>query len=143
MFISDTTCGGESVRSGQESAMKLKSNCATRLAALLTAIASICIDTAEAHATGKQKRDDGGSIYYYGPAGPNLSYQSGPHTRIYVTKRSWLDAGSEVLPGDRKFTDYAFPPGYSFGRDNGNRSIDREPLDPPSDLGGYPQMIAR
>ena len=39
-------------------------------------------------------------------------------TRIYVTKRSWLDAGTEVLPGERKFQDYAFPPaiGYpSFG----------------------------
>jgi hypothetical protein len=44
----------------------------------------------------------------------------------YVTKRSWLDAGSEVFPGDRKFTDDAFPPGYSFGRENGNLPIDRE-----------------
>lgn len=123
--------------------MKLKLNYATKVTALLTAVASIYIDTAEVHATRKQKRDDGGSIYYYGPVGPNVSYRSGPHTRIYVTRRSWLDAGSEVLPGDRKFTDYAFPPGYSFGRDNGNRQIDREPLDPPSDLGGYPQMISR
>ncbi|OIQ66757.1 hypothetical protein GALL_516720 [mine drainage metagenome] len=73
-----------------------------------------------------------------------MSYQQGPHTRIYVTKRSWLDAGVEVLPGDRKFTDYAFPPdvGYpSFGRENNNRPIDRQPLYPPSDLGGYPQGI--
>jgi len=36
-------------------------------------------------------------------------------TRVYVTTRSWLDAGTEVLPGDRKFTDYAFPPSRSFG----------------------------
>lgn len=123
--------------------MKLKFNFTTKVTALLTAVASICIGRAEVHATRKQKRDDGGSIYYDGPAGPNVSYRSGSHTRIYVTKRLWLDAGSEVLPGDRKFTDYAFPPGYSFGRDNGNRPIDREPLDPPSDLGGYPQMISR
>ena len=41
--------------------------------------------------------------------------QQGPHTRIYVSKRSWLDAGTEVLPGDRKFTDYAFPPSRPFG----------------------------
>jgi hypothetical protein len=74
-----------------------------------------------------------------------VSYQQGPHTRIYVTKRSWLDAGTEVLPGDRKFLDYAIPPdiGYpSFGRENKNRPIDRQPLNPPSDFGGwYPQTF--
>ncbi len=51
-------------------------------------------------------------------------------------------AGTEVLPGDRKFTDYAYPPelGYpSFARENNNRPIDRQPLNPPSDLGGYPR----
>ena len=30
---------------------------------------------------------------YYGPSGPNVSYQAGPHTRVFITKRSWLDAG--------------------------------------------------
>ena len=78
---------------------------------------------------------------YYGTSGPNVSYQEGPHTRVFITKRSWLDAGTEVLPGDRKFTDYAFPPelGYpSFARENNNRPIDRQPLNPPSDMGGYP-----
>src|SRR5882757_1024920 len=143
MLIADSACNAKSVRSGQESAMKLKFNDATKVTTLLAAIAvaSICVDTGRVHAAPKQKHDDHGSIYYYGPNGPNVSYRSGPHTRIYVTKRSWLDAGAEVLPGDRKFTDYAFPPGYSFGRENGNRPIDRQPLDPPSDLGGYPQMI--
>jgi hypothetical protein len=29
--------------------------------------------------------------------------------RIVVQKRSYLDAGTEVLPGTRKYTDYAFP----------------------------------
>jgi hypothetical protein len=33
--------------------------------------------------------------------------------RVTVEKRSFLDAGTEVKPGQRKFTDYAFPPGYS------------------------------
>ena len=81
---------------------------------------------------------------YYGTSGPNVSYQEGPHTRVFITKRSWLDAGTEVLPGDRKFTDYAFPPelGYpSFARENNNRPIDRQPLNPPSDMGGYPSRI--
>jgi hypothetical protein len=40
-----------------------------------------------------------------------------PKTRapahVTVEKRSFLDAGTEVKPGQRKFTDYAFPPGYS------------------------------
>jgi hypothetical protein len=121
--------------------MKLKFNDATTLTTLLTAAALICVDAAQVHATRKQTHNDRGGIYYYGPAGPNVSYQSGPHTRIYITKRSWLDAGTEVLTGDRKFTDYAFPPGYSFGRENRNRPIDRQPLDPPSDMGGYPQAI--
>jgi hypothetical protein len=87
----------------------------------------------------QQQYDKDGRLYY-GARGPNQVYQQGPHTRVYVTTRSWLDAGVEVLPGDRKFTDYAFPPeiGYpSFARENNNRPIDRGPLNPPSDLGGY------
>jgi hypothetical protein len=36
-----------------------------------------------------------------------------PKTRVIVEKRSFLDAGTEVLPGQRKFLDYAYPPGYS------------------------------
>jgi hypothetical protein len=91
----------------------------------------------------KRQYDSRGHLYY-GPNGPNVSYQQGPHTRVYVTKRSWLDAGVEVLPGDRKFTDYAFPSelGYpSFARENNNRPIDRGPLNPPSDMGGYQQRI--
>ena len=123
--------------------MKLNFNYATKVTTLLAAVAvvSICVDTAQVYAMPRQKHDERSSIYCYGPAGFNVSYRSGPHTRIYVTKRSWLDAGTEILPGDRNFTDYAFPPGYSFGRENRNRPIDRQPLDQPSDLGGYPQMI--
>jgi hypothetical protein len=34
-----------------------------------------------------------------------------PRARVTVAPRSFLDAGTEVLPGERKFTDYAFPPG--------------------------------
>jgi hypothetical protein len=74
----------------------------------------------------------------YSPRGPNVSYQSSPRTRVYITKRSWLDAGVEVLPGDRKFADYAFPPGPSFGVLNNNRPTERQPLNPSSDLGGGP-----
>jgi len=112
---------------------------AKQLAVLLAATFVVAIGlTAAANAEVKPKYDDRGRPYY-GPNGPNVVYQQGP-TRIYVTKRSWLDAGTEVLPGDRKFMDYAFPPaiGYpSFARENNNRPIDRQPLNPPSD-GGVP-----
>src|SRR3954451_5589501 len=118
---------------------------ASRFATLLTvtAVLAIGFDLSSANAQPKRQYDERGRPYY-GPSGPNVSYQQGPRTRIYVTKRSWLDAGVEVLPGDRKFTDYAFPPELgdpSFGRENRNRPIDRQPLTPPSDMGGYPQRF--
>jgi hypothetical protein len=120
---------------------------AAKLAVLLTAasVVAVGLGVTQANAEVKRKYDerkyDDRGRPYYGPNGPNVVYQQGP-TRIYVTKRSWLDAGTEVLPGERKFMDYAFPPdiGYpSFARENRNRPIDRQPLNPPSDLGGYPQ----
>jgi hypothetical protein len=110
---------------------------------LLAAAALVAVGTTSASAQSKPRYDKDGRPYY-GATGPNRSYQQGPHTRVYVTTRSWLDAGTEVLPGDRKFQDYAFPPalGYpSFARENLNRPIDRQPLSPPADLGGYPQRI--
>ena len=127
--------------------MTWKFPAATKLAALLaaTAIAATGFGITQAGAQSPTKRqtDDRGRPYY-GAGGPNVSYQQGPHTRVYITKRSWLDAGVEVLPGDRKFTDYALPPelGYpSFGRAQNNRPIDRQPLNPPSDMGGFPRSI--
>jgi hypothetical protein len=128
-----------------EDMMTWKFPAANKLAVLLAATAVVAIGFAVTAANAQPKQQyDGRGRPYYGANGPNVSYQQGPHTRIYVTKRSWLDAGTEVLPGDRKFTDYAYPPaiGYpSFGRENNNRPIDRQPLNPPSDLGGYPQTF--
>lgn len=113
----------------------------TTRAVLVALLASTL--TAHPAAAGKREapqtaRD---AVYEYGPRGPNRSYQSGPHTRIYVSKRSWLDGGTEVLPGERKFTDYALPPGASFARSNNNRPLDRQPLSSDSDLGGFAQRI--
>jgi hypothetical protein len=128
-----------------EDVMILKFPAVNRLLVVLAAAAVVVIgfDATQASAQTQQRVDKNGRPYY-GPSGPNVSYQQGPHTRVYVTKRSWLDAGVEVLPGDRKFTDYAYPPdvGYpSFARENNNRPIDRQPLSSPSDLGGYPTRI--
>jgi hypothetical protein len=126
--------------------MTWKFPAATKLAVLLaaTAIVAVSFDVTSASAQTKRQQYDERGRPYYGGNGPNASYQQGPRTRIYVTKRSWLDAGTEVLPGDRKFQDYAFPPevGYpSFARENLNRPIDRQPTNPPSDMGGYPARI--
>jgi hypothetical protein len=66
---------------------------------------------------------------------------TGPRARVRVAPRSFLDPGTEVLPGDRKFTDYAFPSPYgfpSFAVQNVNRPIERQPLNEPVDLGGAP-----
>jgi len=125
--------------------MTWKFPAATKFALLLAAAAVVAIsfDTTPASAQTKRQYDRDGRPDY-GAQGPNRSYMQGPRTRVYVTTRSWLDAGTEVLPGDRKFQDYAFPPelGYpSFGRENNNRPIDRQPLNPPSDMGGYPQRF--
>jgi hypothetical protein len=130
--------------------MILKFPAVNKLAVLLAAVAVVAIGLnatqaqAQTQANVQKQKNDKDARVNYRQSGPNVSYQQGPHTRIYVTRRSWLDAGTEVLPGDRKFTDYAFPPevGYpSFARENKNRPIDRQPLSPPQDLGGYPQSL--
>jgi hypothetical protein len=124
--------------------MTRKFPAASKLAMLLAAAALVALGSASASAQTKQQKYDRDGRPYYGANGPNRSYQQGPRTRVYVTTRSWLDAGTEVLPGDRKFQDYAFPPdiGYpTFARENLNRPIDRQPLNPPSDMGGYPLTV--
>ena len=125
--------------------MSLNFSGANKLATLLAAGAVVAMAfaapaLADTKTKQQQRYDDRGRPIY-GPSGPNAIYQQG-RTRIYVSKRSWLDGGTEVNPGDRKFSDYAFPPavGYpSFARENLNRPIDRQPLATPADVGGYPQ----
>src|SRR3954471_3164056 len=62
-----------------------------------------------------------------------------PASRITVPRRSFLDAGTEVIPGERKYTDYVFPPGYSpIGNVLGpGRDFKRQPLSDPFDLPGF------
>jgi hypothetical protein len=59
-------------------------------------------------------------------------------SRVTVAPRSFLDAGTEVLPGERKFLDYALPPGYSpMGsviNTGGKVGWDNSPLPGPFDL---------
>jgi hypothetical protein len=122
--------------------MTLKFGAATRFALLLAAGAVAGLVAGVSAASAEQaKRRVQDTRYTTDTGSPNVSYQQGPHTRIYVSRRSWLDGGTEVLPGDRKFQDYAFPSpfGYpTFARENGNRPIDRQPMSTPTDVGGEP-----
>ncbi|MGH6716051.1 MAG: hypothetical protein ACREDC_07680 [Bradyrhizobium sp.] len=129
----------------------MTSKCPAKILALLLAAgALVMIGNAPANAGPKTtpksiRHRHVGSAHYNRPHvvyrhGPNVVYQQGPHTRLYVTKRSWLDAGTEPIPGEQTSMDYAFPPrlGFpSFARENNNRPLDRQPLDPPSDMWGW------
>ena len=63
-----------------------------------------------------------------------------PRARVVVAPRSFLDAGTEVLPGERKFTDYAFPPTYQplgvVTNTGGRVGWHQYPLPGPFDLPG-------
>ena len=104
---------------------------AVAVTALFAAAALLVFSATESSAQNAQRK-------YSRSTSPNVSYQAGPRTRVYISRRSWLDAGTEVLPGERKFTDYAIPPGSTFARGNLNRPLDRGPLSPDQDLGGRP-----
>ena len=59
-----------------------------------------------------QTRPANGPAHHQSRLHPTYARHAG--ARIVVTRRSYLDAGTEVMPGgDRKFTDYIFPPGYN------------------------------
>ena len=87
-----------------------------------TALVALLGTTPEVQAQARQYRGDSTVLYYTDENGRR-------RTRIILQKRSFLDAGTEVLPGERKFSDYAYPPGYSpidvTGPSNG---YDRRPL---------------
>ena len=61
-------------------------------------------------------------------------------TRITVKPRSYLDGGTEVLPGERKFMDYAQPPTYLQSAPTAAwdpTGTHRFPLPMPFELPGY------
>lgn len=110
---------------------------AAKLATLALATAAVMafgLPASDANAAPKKPRAERSSPTSY-------SYRSGPRTRVYISRRSWLDAGTEVLPGERKFTDYAYPPGYNYGHTIDRVYQARQPLSPPEDLGGYPERF--
>jgi hypothetical protein len=61
-------------------------------------------------------------------------------TRITVKPRSFLDGGTEVLPGERKFMDYAQAPTYGWLAPTSSwdpLGTHRFPLPMPFELPGY------
>jgi hypothetical protein len=117
--------------------MALKLSGAKTWAVLLAtvAVAAISLGAPEASAQTRKRNVEGGQTYDGPPRKPvNYSYKSG-RTRVYVTRRSWLDAGTEVVPGERKFTDYAFPPGYSYGKHIDPQYMNRRPVGDQWDTG--------
>jgi hypothetical protein len=72
--------------------------------AALSALLIVGVAAAPAEAA-KKKR----STIVYSQSQPRAVVTRAP-TRIVVQRRSYLDAGTEVIPGERKFTDYVYPP---------------------------------
>jgi hypothetical protein len=110
---------------------------ATGLCLAMIASAVIAVPPVAAQTTKKQP------VYTTQPDRPI----NRPRARVTVAPRSFLDAGTEVLPGERKFTDYAFPAGsYSMplsavtntgGRVGWNQSPLPGPFDLPSRYNPY------
>ena len=103
------------------------------------ALSSIAVAPADAQTTNQTKKSAAKKVAAkkYGPV--PISMAPPPRARITVTRRTYLDAGTYVIPGDRKFTDYAIPPGYSPTAVIDNRAgvyIDQSPLPGPFTLPG-------
>jgi hypothetical protein len=111
-----------------EAAMDVK----IRTAGLCLAIVALAIAVPPVEAAPKKK-----PVVYTTQPDPPITR---PRARVTVAPRSFLDAGTEVLPGDRKFTDYAFPVGtystpLSVVQNTGGRvGWHRSPLPGPFDL---------
>ena len=99
----------------------------TGLAALVSAVLLLTSLSVEAQTKKKQVVDSQSDVVV----------ANKPRTRVTVPPRSFLDAGTHVLPGERKFNDYAFPPGYSpLGVLGPGRDFRRQPLNDPWDIPG-------
>jgi hypothetical protein len=96
-------------------------------------VAGMAVSSADAQTTTR----------YYSNGKTRVATTQRPRARVVVAPRSFLDAGTEVKPGDRKFLDYAFPAGSQAGyatstvtNTGGKVGWDRSPLMNPSELPG-------
>jgi hypothetical protein len=76
------------------------------IAALTAAVLVTAAFAAPAEAARKRSR-----VIEYGPR-ERVAMLPAPRARLTVRRRSYLDAGTEVNRGERKFSDYATPLGY-------------------------------
>jgi hypothetical protein len=84
---------------------------AAGLCAALIAVAALAVSPVAAQTTETTQTKKKQTVYTTGRAAP----ANRPRARVTVAPRSFLDAGTEVLPGERKFQEYAFPTGpYSM-----------------------------
>ena len=116
--------------------MTIKTYAAIFCAAAI-ALSSVAVAPAEAQTHQKKSAAKKVAAKKYGPV--PISMAPPPRARITVTRRTFLDAGTHVIPGDRKFTDYAVPPGYSPTSVIDNRAgiyIDQSSLPGPFTLPG-------
>ena len=105
-------------------------------AAVTAVLAALTLLAAPADAAAKKKRvaavsGTGGTVFV------SRDEDGRARTRIIVQRRSYLDGGTEVLPGERKFTDYAMPPNHSpTGVIDNTAFARRSPLPGPFELSG-------
>jgi hypothetical protein len=104
---------------------------AAELCAALVAATALAVPAAEAQTEGR-----------YVTTTKRVANAQGPRARVTVVPRSFLDAGTEVKPGERKFTDYAFPPGYTSATGTvtnigGRVGSARDPFMEPFQLPGF------
>jgi len=104
---------------------------AAGLCAALLAVTALAVPAAEAQ-TERQ----------YVTTKKRVASTQRPRTRVTVAPRSFLDAGTEVKPGERKFSDYAFPPGYTSAtgpvtNTGGRVGWARDPFMEPFQLPGF------
>jgi hypothetical protein len=81
--------------------------CAARLCAASLAAVMVVTAVAASPAAAQARKEQNVATATRG-AGASRA-----RTRVVVERRSFLDAGTEVLPGQRKFLDYAFPPTHT------------------------------
>lgn len=106
--------------------------CAAAFCAAALALSAVAVTPADA-----QSHKKSAAKKKFGPVPTSMAPP--PRARITVTRRSYLDAGTHVIPGDRKFKDYALPPTYypSAVADNrGGMYVDQSALPGPFTLPG-------
>jgi hypothetical protein len=109
------------------------------LAALAgTALAGLLLLPADADAAPRKRQKQTEDFFFTSP--DRRVVQSRPRSRITVQRRSYLDAGTEVMPGERKFREYATPYGYSAIDDilGPGKGWNRTPFNDPYDVPGRP-----